>query len=236
MFTYALVLLFSLAVPVIRSFEKKHIHFIGKMPQLLPAMLIMALVFIVWDVFFTRWGVWGFNDDYLLGWRILGLPIEEILFFFVIPYVCLFSYEVLNYFIRKDLLGKAAPFITGALLIFCVVLLIKFPGRLHTLWSVFSAVLLLALVGVAWRPVWLGRFYLMFGITLVPFVLVDGVLTGSFFGNMVVYYNEAHIIGPRILTIPFEDLVYGFSMLLMTTALYEWFRNRAGVSPWSEAR
>lgn len=234
MFTYALVLLFSIAVPVIRSFEKTHIHFIGKMRFFLPATAITAALFIVWDVLFTKWGVWGFTDQFLIGLKILGLPIEEWLFFIVIPYVCLFSYEVLNYFIKKDLLIRAVPWINWTLLGILSLLLILHTDPLHTLWSLFFAILCIALIGVAMRPVWMGRFYLMFAVIIIPFILVNGILTGSFIDHMVVWYNPEEIIGWRILTIPLEDMVYAFGMLLMVTALYEFFRERAGQSPWSK--
>lgn len=235
MYTYILVLLFSLAVPLIRSFEKTHIHFAGKFRYLFPATLIMVAVFVSWDVYFTHLGIWGFNDDYLLGWYLLGLPVEEWLFFLVIPYVCLFSYEVLNYFIKKDILGKSALSITLGLIAFCSFLLIQFHEQMYTRWVLVFAIVMLALIGVANRPVWLGRFYLMFLIILVPFLLVNGILTGSFFDRVVVWYDPSEIMHQRIFTIPGEDIFYALGMLLMTTWLYEWFRSRAGQSPWSEA-
>lgn len=235
MYTYLLVLLFSILVPVMRSFERKHIHFIGYFPFLLPAMCLTAAIFIPWDVLYTRWGVWGFNPDYHLDFTILGLPLEEWSFFFVIPYVCLFSYEVLNYFIKRDLLGRVAGGITWVLLAVFTWILIQNTDKTYTTWSMIFNIVLLALIGVAWRPVWMGRFYLMFGVILVPFLLVNGVLTGSFFERIVVWYNPDDILNFRLLTIPIEDLFYAFGMLLMNTALYEFFRRKAGKSAWSEA-
>lgn len=235
MYTYILVLLFSVAVPVLRSFEKTHIHFAGKFRFLLPAILLTSAVFIPWDVHFTHLEVWGFTDEYVMGWYIFGLPIEEWLFFLIIPYVCLFTYEVLNYFIRKDLFKPISAGITFVLIAFFSFLIIQYTDNLYTLWvSVFNVVLL-AFVGLAWKPVWLGRFYLMFLVIVVPFLLVNGILTGSFFDRTIVWYNDDRIIDHRILTIPMEDLFYAFGMLLMTTALYEWFRLRAGKSPWSKS-
>lgn len=236
MYTYILVLVFSMAVPVIRSFERKHIHFAGKFQYLFPAMLITGAIFVTWDVFFTRWAIWGFTDEYVLGLYIFGLPVEEWLFFIVIPYVCLFSYEVLNYFIRKDVFGPVSAGISWVLLALFCYLVIQFSEQTYTLWVALFDIALLALVGLAWRPVWMGRFYLMFLVITVPFLLVNGVLTGSFIGHTVVWYNPSEIMENRILTIPAEDLFYALGMLLMTTSLYEWFRKRAGKSPWSEAR
>lgn len=225
-YTYLLVLAFSAVVPLIRSFEKTHIHFIGKMRYLLPATLVMAAIFVSWDVLFTHWGVWGFSHDYTIGLFIFGLPIEEWLFFLVIPYVCLFSYEVLNYFIKKDLLGPIATGISAALMVLFVVLLIQFNEVLYTSWVMVFDIVLLSLVGFAWRPKWLGRFYVMFIIITIPFALVNGVLTGSFLDRIIVWYNPEDIIGLRALTIPIEDFFYSFGMLLTTTAVYEKLREK----------
>ncbi len=236
MYTYITVLLLSAIVPVIRSFEKKHIHYAGKFRFLFPAMFITAAVFVTWDVIFTSWGVWGFNDDFVLGLYLFGLPIEEWLFFLVIPYVCLFSYEVLNYFVKKDLFGPIALWITLAIIGLMSWLLIQHHHLEYPLWIGIFNIVLLAVVGLLWRPVWLGRFYFMFTIILIPFLLVDGVLTGSFFDRVIVWYSPEKTLDIRILTIPLEDAYYALGMLLMNTAIYEWFKKRSGQSPWQELK
>jgi lycopene cyclase domain-containing protein len=60
----------------------------------------------------------------------------------------------------------------------------------------------------------------------IPFLIVNGILTGTGLDNPVVWYNPNHIIGLRIHTIPFEDTFYGMSMLLLSLALYEFFLSR----------
>ena len=49
---------------------------------------------------------------------------------------------------------------------------------------------------------------------LVPFFLVNSVLTGSFIPGEVVWYNPAHFMGFRIFTVPAEDAGYAFSLIL----------------------
>lgn len=235
MYVYAIVLALSVAVPILRSFETTHIHFIGKFRFLLPAMLLTSAIFIPWDVYFTHAGIWGFNDEYLLGLKLWGLPIEEVLFFFVIPYICLFSYEVLNYFVKPAIPGSAVTILNWLILILLVVLAIIFRHETYTLWVAVFTFFLLALVGPGLKPSWMARFYLMFFVILVPFILVNGVLTGGFFDKTVVWYNASDIVGLRIVTIPIEDVIYAFGLLLMNTSLYEYFRKRAGLSPWSES-
>ena len=57
---------------------------------LFTAIISSGLVFILWDVLFTKKEVWGFSDSFTLGFSLFGLPIEEWLFFICIPYASLF--------------------------------------------------------------------------------------------------------------------------------------------------
>jgi len=65
---------------------------------LFPSIVIMALIFIIWDVIFTKYDIWGFNDKYLVGLNIINLPLEEWLFFITIPYACVFIYDCIKYY------------------------------------------------------------------------------------------------------------------------------------------
>ena len=77
---YLLINLCSISIPFLFSFHKR-LEFHKSWPALWPALVITAAIFIVWDVWFTEMGIWSFNPDYLIGWNILGLPLEEWLFF-----------------------------------------------------------------------------------------------------------------------------------------------------------
>ena len=50
---------------------------------------------------------------------------------------------------------------------------------------------------------------------LIPFFIVNGLLTGSFIIDEIVWYNNNHNLGLRIGTIPIEDIFYGFSLLFL---------------------
>jgi lycopene cyclase domain-containing protein len=66
-----------------------------------PRLLIAALApvvaaFVLWDLVATARGHWWFADRFTLGPRLVGLPVEELLFFVVVPVCALLTYEVLG--------------------------------------------------------------------------------------------------------------------------------------------
>lgn len=65
------------------------------------AQAIVLFLFGGWDVWATHRGHWSFAPDQVARPRILGLPIEEVLFFVVITFCCLFTWEALLFLRRK---------------------------------------------------------------------------------------------------------------------------------------
>jgi lycopene cyclase domain-containing protein len=61
----------------------------------------------------------------------------------------------------------------------------------------------------------------MYGISLVPFLIVNGALTGAFTEKPVVWYNNTENSGVRLGTIPIEDSVYLLFYLLLIFMVYE---------------
>ena len=63
---------------------------------------------------------------------------------------------------------------------------------------------------------WFSGFLLTFLVSLVPFLIVNGVLTYL----PVVWYDNTENLGFRIFTIPPEDMIYLFGMLLPSFNVY----------------
>lgn len=61
--------------------------------RLLAAVLPAAAAFLAWDLIASARRTWWFSDRYTLGVRLFGLPIEEWLFFLVVPVCAVLTLE-----------------------------------------------------------------------------------------------------------------------------------------------
>lgn len=69
--------------------------------RLLLAMLPMLVVFLAWDVFGIIREHWGYSTDFTTGIMLGVLPLEELVFFLVIPVCGLLSYEGVGHVLRR---------------------------------------------------------------------------------------------------------------------------------------
>lgn len=191
-----------------------------------PAIIITGAIFIAWDEAFTQMGVWGFNERYLTGIFIGSLPIEEVLFFICIPYACMFTYFALNHFVEKDYLFPHQELISSGLIVFLLVMGMYYFEILYPGLTFVALGLLLAFQMLKIRPRYMGRFYFSFGFVLIPFFIVNGILTGSWIDEEVVWYNDSENLGIRLGTIPIEDTFYGMLLILMNVMIFEWLQER----------
>jgi lycopene cyclase domain-containing protein len=223
LYTYLLINFLSILVPFAFSFDKR-LNFYQKWKYIFPAILLTAIFFLIWDSVFTGLGVWGFNPHYTTGITIVNLPLEEFLFFFCIPYACMFTYEVMNYFFKIQPPERYSVFISTFLLMLLAALAIVFNDRLYTFYTSLFTITGIVMHLLIFRISYIGRIYRAYLIILLPFLLVNGILTGTFIDEPVVWYNDEENLSVRLFTIPVEDVFYGFLLFLMNVSLYERFR------------
>lgn len=205
----------SVAFPLLFSFSQR-LGFGPRWKAAWAAVAIAALPFLVWDALFTRWGIWGFNPAYVLGFSLFGLPLEEVLFFFCIPFANLFIYQALARSPKLQALSAAARTAWGS-----AAALFLGVGLFQTDHAYTFTVCLTACAAAAWlawrHPPWSALLLAATVLQYFPFLLVNGVLTGL----PVVIYRSSAILGLRIGTIPLEDFLYSFILLALPAALYE---------------
>ena len=216
---YLFVLLGSLIIPLIYTAFVNDV--IKRWWSFVISTSIVAMVFLAWDYMFTTAGVWGFNSEYCLGYNLLGMPIEEWLFFIFIPFVSIFTHLILSSELPNfKLQERTSRVVSIALIITTSSVLALNLDKLYT--SINALVLLITLVlGSIFYPKKLQQFYMSFLVLMFPFLLVNGILTGMFTSEPVVWYNDLENLQKRILTIPIEDFGYAFSMLFCNLMIFE---------------
>lgn len=218
-YTYFIILAASLAGPFALSFDKK-VAFYKKWKYVFPAIILPALFYIAWDIYFTSEGVWQFNEKYITGIKIANLPVEEMLFFLLVPYCCLFIYECIRSYFPNLKDRKGADVFLKILAVFLMIIGIIFYHRYYTAWT-FIFLSLFIFIVYACRDYYKNfdavSFLCSYAIMLIPFLIVNGFLTAI----PIVLYNNSQNLGIRIYTIPFEDVFYGMLLIMLVICSYE---------------
>ncbi|UCS94407.1 lycopene cyclase domain-containing protein [Echinicola marina] len=228
-YLYLILDIATLLFPLLWSFESK-VSYYKKWFALFPAILITSFVFLLWDEWFTGLGVWGFNPRYLTGIYLGSLPLEECLFFLIVPFSTIFIYEILQYYLKKDYLVYQSKFLTITLIAILVNIGLFNIDKWYTSVNFLFVASVLVLHYYIFGTRILGRFYLFYLVHLIPFILFNGALTGAFTPEPVVFYDNAENLSLRIFTIPVEDFVYSMGLMLMNISIYEKIKIRKTIA------
>lgn len=217
---YLLVNFFTIIIPFIFSFHPK-IKFHLTWKAFFPAAILVGIVFVLWDTLFTDMGVWGFNPDYVTGIYLFNLPLEEVLFFICIPFSCIFTYFCLDKFYNLSWNPKVEKAFFLAFSLALILVGITYSDRIYTLITFVSTGLVCLTLKFILKVNWLGKAASVYGILLIPFFIVNGILTGTGLEAPIVWYNHSENLDVRILTIPIEDAFYGFELILLNLYFYK---------------
>ena len=99
-YEYFIVLIVTIAVPLIKSFSRE-INFYKPLKRFFVSISIPSVIFVIIDAVAVKRNLWTFNEVYVTGIYFFGLPVEEILFFLVIPFSCIFTWESVKYLDKK---------------------------------------------------------------------------------------------------------------------------------------
>ena len=218
---YLFINIATVFFPIVLSFDQK-VHFYKKWKYIVPGLILSGLLYLVWDYLFTIKNVWSFNDEYILGIKLFKLPLEEILFFITVPFACIFIYECLSSYFKINISKVWSRNVSIILLAFCILMLFLFNQRLYSLINFSTLAVILIYTLFKSTSLDMGKFYLAYLVSLIPFYIVNGILTAI----PIVMYNNAENMNFRVGTIPFEDHFYSMSLILLNLLFFEYFRSR----------
>jgi lycopene cyclase domain-containing protein len=218
---YALTLLFSVIFPIFWSFEPK-LRFVKFWIFTVLPIFLVSIPFIAWDIYFTKIKVWGFNPSYHLGILFFGLPLEEILFFILVPFCCLFIFHsvvFLNWRILNIFLIKCLNY---TILIISILGFVLYFNKNYTAFVTAGVAMIIIFNLIYQSFTFLSYFYTAFGLVLIPFLIVNGILTGVITPEPIVWYNNQENIHVQFFTIPLEDFGYNFILCYGNMKLFYW--------------
>jgi len=228
---YLIIDILILIFPLIFTFTWKFKYYKFFKP-LSVSIFIVGISYIIWDILVTARGDWWFNEEFLVGIEIFGLPLEEIMFFIVVPFACIFIYENLQYFV-KDKKVFFNKWIYLSLAGLFIVLGLIFYKQDYTVLAMFSCALFFILTPTLYPELLKSRnFWLYIILSFIPFIIFNYLLTSL----IVVGYSPEAIWGGdglwngRFFTIPLEDFFYNFSMLSFYLLVYVYFKKRWNIS------
>ena len=230
---YIFVNLGCLIVPLIFSFHPK-LLFYKNWKAFGVAAVIMMLIFIPWDMYFTSQGIWGFNPKYVSGLFLFNLPVEEWLFFICIPFACTYTWHCIKVLVNKVPFPAFFKSMAWASAVISLVVAAVFTDRWYTFTAHMVCGLFLLYHLLILKSNYISRFMFVFTLILIPFIITNGILTGIKFweydfinlqpneeAEKIVWYYNSHNLGIRIFSMPLDDVAYGLTMLLLVTTVYE---------------
>lgn len=221
---YILLNLLILAGPLALSFDKR-VAFYRQWPAVFPAIAVVVVSFGLWDVWMTAASVWWFSPRFAGSFYLLGLPPGEWLFFICVPYACIFILACVHGYL-KDRPLQLPRWFWFALAALALLAAALFWQRLYSFTNFLALAIIVTAAAIIIPDILNSRnFWLAMLITYIPFVIANGILTAL----PIVLYDDSMNLGIRIGSIPLDDFIYSFSMLLLGFGGYEFLGKRWGL-------
>ncbi len=217
-YTFLIILILVFIVPLFYIISGKY-DFRKKLRYGIPAILISGFIFLLWDIRFTEVGVWSYDADYTLGISQKGLPLEQWLFYLVFSCTSLLVYEAIKTRFRTLDLNNIFVAIGLLMVIVFAIIAYMYRVRVYTFFCfLFTAVYFGYTIFRNQFKSCLTHFFLSYLVMLVPYFLLNGILTW----NMAIEYHQEQVLNVWILMMPVENLVFLFLLLLINTTVYEY--------------
>ena len=128
---------------------------------------------------------------------------------------------VRQFFVNLTLAETVVRYFTFILVFYLLTIGLPNLFKWYTAYTFISCSVFITLLKVIAKPNFLGKFYIAFFFILIPFFIVNGILTGSGIEQEVVWYTDTENLGIRMGTIPFEDTFYRMFLILMNILIFE---------------
>jgi len=215
MSAYLLIDIWIIIGPLLLSLNPRF-RFDHHLKPLLFSIAVVGAIFIAWDSLVTWRGDWSFNTGFVYPIRCLNLPLEELLFFMVVPFSCLFLYRGLQKYLPPKPISYPTTY-NYLLALFFIGLAWIWQARVYTALVMLAVGLLFILQATYFKKTFEQlSYWIWLGMVTGLFLIFNYYLTA---GPIVIYNPEA-ILNLRLLTIPIEDLFYNYLLLTLYLDFY----------------
>lgn len=184
--------------------------------KLVIPILLPAVLYILWDILVVNY-FWIFNPKYNLGLLLFHVPIEEMLFFIIVPYSCLFLFYHFPY-------GRTEPIVRLRSLYPILIFLLALVGRTAIIHHLTYTALVLGVFCIILFIDYLWRTHLFITPRFLLFLIFVFFLITIFnlylTARPIVIYNEALKTNWNLWTIPIEDYLFGLSLITLNCILF----------------
>ena len=224
---YLIIDLMTFGGPLFISIIGK-VKYLKNYKSFIPAIVIVAIHYIIWDMLVTGLD-WHFNPLYVLSIRIVDLPLEEVMFFFVVPFAMLFVYEYIRYYVKEKTISERMAYYVfiPIFAISTVITIFSYDIQYLFLAMISVDILFLAEIITKFEMFRTRNYWIYMLMGLIAFLIVNYFLTSL----PVVEYYHSKILSTsywngRITTIPLEDFIYNFALLSFYLFFYNIFNKK----------
>lgn len=212
MTAYGWFLLVTIVGPILVLVVPQWRPYFPNLRGLVFVWLFVSTSWLILDAWQHAAGFWGYNPQYVSQIQVLNLPLEEALFFYLIPLATLVLWHAIPVSRTAVLLGKGV--VIGQILLALLMLFAPWPLPLR---SAIDLVLCLVALGLIIRLDLLQRPVLAWtAVTAGCFLVANTYLTAL----PIVLYNADHMVPWRLGTIPVSDIHYNLAFLWLVLAVY----------------
>lgn len=209
MSTYMWLLVIIIAVPLAAAVWPWRFRWTSRQWRRFSLVTILvSLPWIILDMWSHGRGWWQYSPEHTSLWRIIGLPIEEVLFFVVVPFACLALLSGIERSTSQRYLPHRVVITVCGVIVVAAAVMALLISRERTIFDAILAIIVIAVMASQWQR-WTISDGIWWLVVIGLFLICNTILTSV----PIVTYNYNYGSMVRIGSIPVEDVFYNLSLL-----------------------
>jgi hypothetical protein len=181
------------------------------------SLFLISFIFLIWAQLFAFWNIWDFNHYAVTGFNIGSLPYEVFFLLILLPYAFIQVFEQFRSYAWAGRFEKTYYWISLLIVGGSASILFWYYDRLFTALCGLGLLTLMLMHLFVFRRVYLGSFYMIFAMSILPLYLI--IL--GFEGTGALHIDSGETTGLNLLGVTPAMLIFCFTQLLLSVGYYE---------------